>query len=137
MKSCYQEHPMQHQEGFTGGHEPGKFDSSPKALAFVPKPEVAECKTFRDACHLAWVHRTRKNLTFSHLAVAIDGLYASHASEYFAKSPISSKGKQLRDLPAKHVAAVQRELGNYAISQWLARMAMLTLMEEVITRGSL
>jgi hypothetical protein len=128
---------MQHQHGLPDAYEPGALagsvDLAPKALAFVPKSEIVECTSFRDACHLAWKYRTRKNLTFSHLAVAIDGLYASHASEYFAKNPISSKGKQLRDLPAKHVAAVQRELGNYAISQWLARMAMLTLMEEVIT----
>jgi hypothetical protein len=115
------------------GAQEGSVNAPPKALVFVSKAEIAECKSFRDACHLAWTHRTRKNLTFSHLAVAIDGLYASHASEYFNKDPISSKGKQLRDLPAKHIAAVQNELGNYAISQWLARFAMLTLMEEVIT----
>jgi len=102
-------------------------------MVFVPKAAVAECKSFREACHLAWENRTRKNLTFSHLVVAIDGLHASHASEYFAKDPISSKGKLRRELPAKHIAAVQRELGNYAISQWLIRLAQLTLMEEVIT----
>lgn len=128
---------MQQQHGLPDAYAPGALagsvDSAPRTLAFVPKSEIAECKSFRDACHLAWTHRTRKNLTFSHLAVAVEGLYASHASEYFAKNPISSKGKQLRDLPAKHIAAVQVELGNYAISQWLARFAMLTLMEEVIT----
>ena len=128
---------MQQQESPPGvayqGAQDGSISSPPKALVFVPKSEIAECASFRDACHLAWKYRTRKNLTFSHLAVTVDGLYASHASEYFAKNPISSKGKQLRDLPAKHIAAVQVELGNYAISQWLARFAMLTLMEEVIT----
>lgn len=102
------------------------------SLIFLPDSLIAECKSFRDACHLAWKHRTRKNLTFSHLAVEIDGLYASHASEYFAVNPVSLKGKQLRDLPAKHVAAVEAELGNRAISQYMARVGRLTLMEEVI-----
>lgn len=116
------------------GSRPSQVHPLPTTdLVFVPAPLVAECRTYRDACHLAWRYRTRVNMTFSHLVVEIDGLYASHASEYFAREPVSSKGKQLRDLPARHIAAVEKELGNRAISQFLARTASLTLMEEVIS----
>lgn len=128
---------MQEQESRGSGRERrskvGAVGPKPSTQIFLPKEVIAECKSFRDACYLAWQNRTRTNLTFSHLVVEIDGLHASHASEYFAEDPISPKGKQRRELPAKHVAAVQEELGNHAISQWLARDAMLTLMEEVIT----
>jgi hypothetical protein len=120
------------QSAATQGAVVGQVHQIPTNLAFIPDALVAECRSFRDACHLAWISRTRKNLTFSHLAVEIDGLYASHASEYFAAKPISSKGKQLRDLPAKHVAAVEAQLGNRAISQYMARIGRLTLLEEVI-----
>jgi hypothetical protein len=74
------------------------------------------------------------------MAAEISGdFYASHASEYFAKEEYTDKGKKRRDLPAKHLVAVQEQVGNYGISQWLARDAMLTLMEEVINsqRGGL
>jgi hypothetical protein len=120
------------QSAATQGVVVGHIHPTPANLVFVSGALVAECKSFRDACYLAWNSRTRKNLTFSHLVVEIDGLYASHASEYFAAKPISSKGKQLRDLPAKHIAAIEAQLGNRAISQYLARVACLTFMEEVI-----
>lgn len=123
-----QEHP---QRAVTQGSHAGHVHPIPVNALFVPDAEVNECKSFRDACHLAWKYRTRKNMTFTHLVIEIDGLYASHASEYFAKNPTSSEGKQRRDLPAKHIAAVERELGNFAISQWLVRLGRLTILEEV------
>lgn len=113
------------------GASAGLVHSIPTISVFVPNALVAECKSFRDACHLAWKYRTRTNMTFSHLVVEIDGLYASHASEYFSKNPTSSTGKPRRELPAAHIAAVERELGNRAISQYLARVGRLTLMEEI------
>jgi hypothetical protein len=134
---------MQDQESLSSvssyGAQGGSIGAAPKTPIFLPKSAIAECKSFRDACHLAWENRTRKNLKFSHMASEIEDFYASHASEYFAKEEITKKGKKRRELPAKHVNAVQQELGNYAISQWQARDAMLTLMEEVINsqRGSL
>jgi hypothetical protein len=120
------------QRAVAQGSSAGHVHPIPTNSVFVPDALVNECKSFRDACHLAWTYRSRKNLTFSHLVVEIDGLYASHASEYFAANPVSSKGKQLRDLPAKHVAAVEAQLGNRAISQYMARVGRLTLLEEVI-----
>lgn len=127
---------MQPQESLSGARDHGAQDGSigsvQRTLVFLPKSAIAECKTFRDACHLAWEHRTRKNLKFSHLAAEIEGLYASHASEYFAKEEFTDEGKKRRDLPMKFFKAVQQELGNHAIAQWVVRNAMLTLMEEVI-----
>jgi hypothetical protein len=127
-----------HQSASHQGAQGGSLSSALTPMVFLPKSAIAECKSFREACHLAWEHRTRKNLTFSHLVVSIEGLHASHAAEYFAKEPVSSKGKLRRELPAKHIAAVQREIGNYALSQWLTRLGRLTLMEEVInSQGNL
>lgn len=90
----------------------------------VPSAVVARLEGYRHACRLAWKLRVQRNLTQRHLA-AIAGLYASHVSDYF------SVHENRRELPAKHVGAVERVLGNSIISQWLARDASVTLMEEL------
>ena len=79
--------------------------------------------SYREAVRACWNLRTRRNLTYRLLAEEA-GLYASHASEYF-----SADGAK-RELPAKHIAAVEVALGNRVISQYQAKRAGLTIMEE-------
>ncbi|VWB07883.1 hypothetical protein BLA6863_00190 [Burkholderia lata] len=57
----------------------------------------------------------------------------SHMSNMLNREPVDRHGKPRQDLPARYIAEFEREVGNRAVSQFLARMAMLTLMEEVIT----
>lgn len=90
----------------------------------VPPQVVAGIKSFRHACRLAWKLRRVRNLSRRSLAEAC-GLYTSHVSDYF------SPHEQRRELPARHVAAVERVLGNAVISQYLAQQAQLTVLEEM------
>lgn len=90
----------------------------------VPPEVVMGLQSYRHACRLAWKLRFVRNMTRRTLA-EVAGLYTSHVSDYF------SVHEQRRELPARHIAAVERVLGNTVISQWLAQQAKLTVMEEL------
>lgn len=90
----------------------------------VPPEVIMGLRTYRHACRLAWKLRAVRNLTRRTLAEDA-GLYTSHVSDYF------SPHEQRRELPARHVAAVERRLGNTVISQWLAQQSQLTVLEEM------
>lgn len=81
--------------------------------------------TYRAAVRKAWELRTRTGMTIRLLAYEAE-LYASHVSDYI--SPRDGK----RELPAKHVNAFEIACGNRVISQWLARRAQLTILEQFI-----
>ena len=89
----------------------------------VPPEVVMRVTSYRQACRLAWKLR-RTRLTQRTLA-ELAGLYPSHVSEYF-----SLHGDR-RELPARHVAAVEAVLMNTVISQWLAQQSKLTVLEEM------
>lgn len=89
----------------------------------VPPEVVMGVKSYRHACRLAWKLRTPR-ITQRTLAEAA-GLYTSHVSSYF------SVHADRRELPARHVAAVEAVLGNAVISQWLAQQSKLTVLEEM------
>jgi AraC-like DNA-binding protein len=90
----------------------------------VPPEVVMQIKSYRHACRLAWKLRLVRNLTRRTLAEQA-GLYASHVSDYF------SVHENRRELPAKHIADVERVLGNTVISQYQAQQAKLTVLEEL------
>ena len=90
----------------------------------VPPEVVMGVRSYRHACRLAWKLRAVRNLTRRTLAESC-GLYTSHVSDYF------SLHEQRRELPARHIAAVERVLGNTVISQWLAQQSQLTVLEEM------
>ncbi|WP_241171072.1 helix-turn-helix domain-containing protein [Burkholderia gladioli] len=101
------------------------------AVAFVPQSSLAECRSFRDAVCLAWELRAQRGMTQRTLAEQLD-IPASHLSNMLNREAADRHGKPRQDLPAKHIAEFERVVGNRAVSQYLARTAMLTLMEEVI-----
>lgn len=88
---------------------------------------VLACKTYREAVRACWDLRTRRNLTRRALAEAAE-LYASHVSDYL------SEDDNKRELPARHINAFEIECGNRFVSQWLARQANLTILEQFIDR---
>ena len=91
----------------------------------VVAPEVVMgIKSYRHACRLAWRLRFVRNLTRRTLAEAA-GLYTSHVSDYF------SLHDNRRELPARHIAAVEAVLGNTVISQYMAQQSKLTVLEEM------
>lgn len=89
----------------------------------VPPAVVMQLKSYRHACRLAWKlrHPRITQRTLAELAA----LYPSHVSDYFCVH------EQRRELPARHVAAVERVLGNTVISQYLAQQSALTVLEEL------
>jgi hypothetical protein len=90
----------------------------------VPPQVIAALPTYRHACRMAWKLRRVRNLTRRSLAEQV-GLYPPHVTDYF------SRLESRRELPARHVAAVERVLGNTVITQWLNRQAQVTTMEEL------
>lgn len=90
----------------------------------VPPQVVMGIRSYRHACRLAWKLRAVRNLTRRSLAEQAD-LYTSHVSDYF------SVHENRRELPAKHIAAVERVLGNTVIGQWVAQQSQLTVLEEM------
>ena len=105
--------------------------SQPAAARFLPPHVIAACDSFRAACVAAWENRVNPHLQKRTLA-ELCGLYAPHVTDFFHPVATDAKGNGRRSLPAEHIHAVELVLGNRAISQYLARRAMLTLMEEVI-----
>ena len=95
-----------------------------QAQRLVLPPEVVMgLRSYRHACRLAW--RLRRTRMTQRTLAELAGLYASHVSEYF------SVHERKRELPAKHIAAVELVVGNTAISQYLAQQSKLTVLEEM------
>lgn len=90
----------------------------------VPPAVIVGVKSYRHACRLAWKLRRVRNLSKRGLAERCS-LYLSHVSDYF------SVHEMRRELPARYIAAVEYELGNTVISQWLAQQSQLTVLEEM------
>jgi hypothetical protein len=89
----------------------------------LPPEAVMRIPSYRHACRLAW--RLRRVRITQRTLAAHAGLYPSHVSDYF------SVHEERRELPARHVAPVERVLGNTVISQYLAHASKLTLLEEM------
>ncbi|MFP3277442.1 MAG: XRE family transcriptional regulator [Paraburkholderia sp.] len=117
-------------------HPPASADAPhmPR-LRFLPREQVEACATFRDACVLAWKSRTHPGMTETYLAAVCD-LTQQHVSEYFQVDERDEKGRKRRQLPADKVGAVQEQLGNCAIGQWLARDMAVRLVEEFFAAES-
>lgn len=88
---------------------------------------VLACRTYREAVRACWDMRTRRGLTKRALAEGA-GLYPSHVSDYI------SDDESKRELPAKHINAFEIECGNRFITQWHARQAGVTILEQFIER---
>jgi hypothetical protein len=90
----------------------------------VPPEVVMRLRTYRQACRLSWKLRVIRGMTQRTLAEHA-GLYPSHTSDYF------SVHEHKRELPARHIASVERVVGNTVITQWLAQQTKLTILEEI------
>jgi hypothetical protein len=106
--------------------------STPSAR-FLQREKIAACASFRDAVCLAWEHRAMRGMTQRTLAELLE-VKPSHMSNMLNREAVDRHGKPRQDLPARNIADFERVVGNRAVTQYLARMAMLTLMEEVIAQ---
>lgn len=88
---------------------------------------IAGCRTYREAVRLGWDLRASQNMTRATLAECI-GAYASHVTDYFHKDDAPFR----RNLPPELINDFEWAVGNRAVTQYLARKAELTIMDEVI-----
>ncbi|MES2959783.1 MAG: hypothetical protein V4792_16460 [Pseudomonadota bacterium] len=89
----------------------------------LPAEVVMRITSYRQACRMAW--RLRRVRISQRTLAAHAELYASHVSDYF------SVHTDRRELPARHIAAVERVIGNTVISQYIAQQSALTVLEEM------
>lgn len=99
------------------------------APSVVPDSHIKACETYRDAVRLCWALRRVKAMTSLTLAEAA-GFPANHRSDYLSDDDTK------RELPAKYIKAFEAVCGNTAISQWIARGAKLTVLEELQARAA-
>lgn len=91
----------------------------------VDRETVDACRSYRDSVRMCWEMRTRRLLKKRALAEEA-GLYASHVTDYLSDRPAK------RSLPADKINAFELACGNRMVSQWLARQASLTILEQFI-----
>lgn len=94
--------------------------------SIVSASSVSLAKTYRQAVRLAWQMRRVKSMTRAMLA-AESGLYAPHITDYLNEDDKPSR----RDLPASAIYRFEAVVGNTLVSQWMARQAGLTVLEEI------
>lgn len=100
-------------------------------LVFLPQELIAQCKTYRDACRLAWEWRKVHNMTKLSLAEQCE-LLPCFVTDYFNEMPKDRKGRRRRELPAEKIDVVETVLGNNAITQFLVSRKGFRLWEEVL-----
>lgn len=96
-----------------------------KGPRLVDREIVDACKTYRDAVRVCWDLRTRRNLTKRRLAEEAQ-LYPSHVTDYLSDQP------KKRNLPADKINDFELQCGNRMVTQWVARQAQLTILEQYI-----
>jgi hypothetical protein len=95
--------------------------------AVVPQQLLRTAKTYRQAVRLCKIVSPRRHIALRQLAEEA-GLTYQHVSDYFNPDDKPTR----RSLPGEHVAAVERVLGNTAITQWHAAQAQLTIVEQLM-----
>ena len=96
------------------------------APSVAPEQWVRSAKTYRDIVRLAWTLRRTKG------AKAVDmarhcNFYAQHISDWLADDDKPSR----RSMPADCISDFEDFVGNTLVSQWMARRAKLTVLEEI------
>lgn len=100
----------------------GRLDGPSIAPAHI----VRACKSYREACRLAWSLRRVRNMTQRSLAEEA-GLRPQLVTDYL--NPDDRQDR--KSLPAERIARFEVAVGNSVVSQWLAAQAQLTVLEEL------
>jgi hypothetical protein len=105
------------------------------APSVVPVDAVARIKTYRAAVIACWLYRRIKGMTNASLCEQT-GMRPSHVSEYFNPCETDKRGRELRDMPAKYIPALERAAGNTFVSQWLAAQSELPIdVDSILASG--
>lgn len=95
------------------------------APSVVHPKAVAALDSYRDAVRACWEMRRDRGDGAQSACARYIGAQVSHMSSYLSDDP------DRRDMPAKFIKAFQYWCGNTAVSQYLARIADLSVTEEV------
>ncbi len=95
------------------------------APSVVHPKAVASIQSYRDAVRKCWEMRRDKSDGAQSACARYMGAQVSHMSSYLSDDP------EQRDMPAKFIKAFQFWCGVTVISQYLARVADLSVNEEV------
>lgn len=87
---------------------------------------VSKCRTYREACRMAWQMRRVRNMTYIMFA-AYGGFTRQHVGDWFNRDDKPTR----RSMPADAIATAESILGNKLISQWIAAQSRLTVLEEM------
>ena len=96
------------------------------APAVAPEQWVRKAKTYREVVRMAWALRRVKGAKPANMA-AHCGFYAQHVGDWVNPD---DKPKR-RSLPGDCIREFEAYVGNTLVSQWLARHAQLTVLEEI------
>lgn len=94
----------------------------------VPAEEVAKARSYREAVVACWLNRRIKGMTKRTLA-ELTGMRASHISDYLSPSVFNTKGRELREMPAKFLPKFEAAMGNTFVTQWLRSESMRAVQE--------
>jgi len=96
------------------------------APSVAPEQWVRMAKTYRQAVRLAWQLKRVHYMTRQQLAAEAE-LYPQHVTDFLHEDDKPSR----RSLPADALPRFEAVVGNTLVSQWLARHAKLTVLEEL------
>jgi len=96
------------------------------APATVPTAIMRTIRTYREACRVCRQLSPRRALKLTMLADEA-GLVSQHCTDYFHPDDAPRR----RNLPFESIDAVEQAYGNTAISQFRARAAKLTVIEQM------
>jgi hypothetical protein len=100
----------------------GRIDQA----SVVPPSVIAGIKTYRQAVRWCWVNRRAKGMKVVDLGREY-GFNRQHAGDYLNEDDKPGR----RDLPADRIADFENVCGNCVITQWLASLQKLTVLEEI------
>lgn len=96
------------------------------APSVAPEQWVRLAKTYRQAVRIAWQLKRVHFMTRNQLASEAE-LYPQHVTDFLHEDDKPSR----RSLPAEALPRFEAVVGNTLVSQWIARHAKLTVLEEL------
>lgn len=96
------------------------------APSVAPEQWVRYCKTYRAAVQAAWGLRKMKGAKAADMARDMQ-FHAQHVGDWLNLDNRPSR----RNLPAHHIPDFEAYVGNSLVTQWIARHAKLTVLEEM------
>jgi hypothetical protein len=97
----------------------------------VKHSEIVKINDYREAVRMCWIHRRVQRMTQETLAEKIEGMYASHVSDYLNVNEFTDSGRKRRSLPGEFIKEFQAICGNKFITQWMVWQEEMNLLQSL------